>query len=233
MTGSATDSKAAPLVALPAEAPEPPLLQVKLVDEKVGFSVFASRAFDRGETIYRETIALQATHHPHRKGTRDAYERYCSLPDFRRNAMHGAFPTLAAVNGVEPDDAAGCRQLLGSLIVGGATVDICLTADEHKKMRPPPRTFPWWPRRPNARSETLSMSSERIFYSSPGSLSLQTASGLLTSPACLEWFCRYAFRLLPISTLNQRHDQAGVYLLSSLLNHRYVGSAMSRERSCG
>ena len=177
-------------------APRQPILQVKLVDEKIGFRVFALRNFTKGEQLYRERIALEATHHAHTNGTRNAYERYRRLSAARRDAMHGAFPALAAANRVDAETAAASRRLIPSRLVGAAAVvDIVVTAEQHIRMRPR------WPRRrrflgrrhSDARKETL------------------------------EWFARYAFRLEPSSTMSEGHSRAGVYLLTGLINHRCAG----------
>ncbi len=193
-----TTPSSQPSTAQTAESPSPPqtpVVQVKFVDAKVGFSVFALGSLQRGQQVYRESIVLQATHHAHPRGPRNAYERYRSLPALRRAAMHGAYPALAAANGVGADEAAGYRGLVGSLVQGGAgadTVDVAVTADQHRRMRRP------WPqplggRFRDARSQTL------------------------------EWFGRYAFRLDPADTFTGEPSQAGVYLLTGLVNHRCPG----------
>ena len=58
-------------------------LQVKLIDEKIGFRVFTLRGFTKGEQLYRERIALEATHHAHPNGMRNAYERSVKLKGLR------------------------------------------------------------------------------------------------------------------------------------------------------
>ena len=173
-----------------------PILQVRLVDEKIGFRVFALRSFAKGEQLFRERIALEATYHAHPKGTRNVYERYKGLSAARRAAMHGAFPVLAAVNGIDAKTAAASRQLIPSrLISPQAAVDIVVTAEQHMRMRPRQsrcrRFLGHW--RKDAKQETL------------------------------EWFTRYAFRLEPSSTVSQGRSQAGVYLLTGLINHRCPG----------
>jgi len=125
----------------------------------------------------------------------EAYHRYRGLSAARRDAMHGAFPVLAAVNGIDAQTAAALRLLIPSRLIGAAAVDIVVTADQHARMRPRQsrhRRFPGHTRK-DARSKTL------------------------------EWFARYAFRLEPSSTISQGHSQAGVYLLTGLINHRCPG----------
>ncbi len=176
---------AAPLASLapqPAEQ-QPTAVVVKIVDNRVGIRVFALRGFAKGEAIYRERISLEATHHSHPNGTRDAYEKYRGLASARRDAMHGAFPGLAAANNVDPDSAATCRSLIGSRLLGGASIDVRISADEYTRL---------W-RIAAARSSPSSSSSRlsfSAFSSRLGGSSRNDGRSRNTKRETLEWFSR-------------------------------------------
>ncbi len=132
----------------PIPTPYPPAdLQVRLNDNPaLGFCVYALRPFYRGETLFRERTALEATHDADRRGVRNVYQRYCGLSPERRHALHGSFPHLAWANGVDAHEAADARALVGSRLLrpakrGGSArnvtvLDIQLTAEDHMRMRP-------------------------------------------------------------------------------------------------
>ncbi len=196
------------------------MVQVRLVDAKVGFGVFALAHLQAGQQVYRERSALRATHHADSRGTRDAYERYLGLPPARRDAMHGAFPALAAVNGVAPDDAAEFRGLVGSLVRGGsAVVDTAITADEHRAAETAARRRLQSRRRLHHLSRALSRKKKKDVIDNSTRLERQEV---------LDWFGRYAFRLDLCSTFTvsgscHARSQAAVFLLTGLVNHRCRG----------
>ncbi len=168
---------------------------MRLVDERLGFRIFALQGFAKGEVIYRERIALEATHHVNPHGTRDAYERYLSLPKCRRDLLHSAFPALAAANDVDPGAADFSVGSIGAMLLGGRTVDVKITAEQHRRMGWTPASASWALARAwNGKKR-----------------------------ATLDWFSRYAFRLDPTATLTEGRYQAGVYLLTGLINHRCQG----------
>ncbi|EFW99513.1 set domain containing protein [Grosmannia clavigera kw1407] len=113
-------------------------LQVRLnKDPNLGFCVYALRRFDRGDVLYTERTAIEALHHPDHRGVRNVYQYYTNMSHERRAALHGAFPMLAWANGVDAYEAAEGRTLIGSrVITKGFNLDICLSAEDHIRMRP-------------------------------------------------------------------------------------------------
>ncbi|OAA60954.1 set domain containing protein [Niveomyces insectorum RCEF 264] len=142
-SSSATTSSSASS-AVPRDLSQPADLQVRLnVDPALGFCVYALRPFARGERLFRERTALEATHDADPRGVRNVYDRYCRLSPARKRGLHGSFPVLAWANGVDAHEAAAARTLIGSRILrdprsGGQrlVLDIALTAADHIRMRP-------------------------------------------------------------------------------------------------
>lgn len=128
--------------ARPHSPSQPPVanhaLQVRLnEDPNLGFCVYALRRFKCGDVLYTERTAIEAIHHPDHRGIRNVYLYYSKMSQERRSALHGAFPVLAWANGVDAYEAAEGRTLIGSRITTrGFTLDICLTAEDHIRMRP-------------------------------------------------------------------------------------------------
>lgn len=120
------------------DAVAPPDLQVRLNDDPaLGFCIYAKRAFRRGEVLFTERTALEATHHPDPRGVRNVYRYYSRMSPKRRKALHGSFPMLAWANGVDPFEAAEARFLIGSNVTTkGFVLDMALSAEDHMRMRP-------------------------------------------------------------------------------------------------
>ncbi|CAK7211955.1 hypothetical protein SBRCBS47491_001299 [Sporothrix bragantina] len=207
-------------------------------DPALGFCVYAARPYRRGERLFEERTALEATHDAHKEGVRNVYERYCQQSVERRRALHGSFPHLAWANGVDAQEAADARTLVGSLLTAtskGLKIDNRLTAADHMRMRPD------WGR---PAEETTGHVSGIVSSPKPAIRAKAALYGLFKKPLppqdvlsaedeaekkaraeTLEWFSRYAFRLKPEASFNKPggNYQAAVYLLTDLINHRCSG----------
>ncbi|CAK7563473.1 MAG: hypothetical protein SEPTF4163_001342 [Sporothrix epigloea] len=216
-------------------------LLVRLNDDPaLGFCVYAARPYRRGERLFEERTALEATHDAHKEGVRNVYERYCQLSAKRRRALHGSFPYLAWANGVDAQEAASARTLVGSLAKGRLVIDNRLTAADHMQMRPDRgRPAEEWP------GTRKSLAGPPPPPPKKASRAKTALYGLLMRPAAaqdvpsspeedaekraraetLEWFSRYAFRLKPEASFVKPggNHQAAVYLLTDLINHRCGG----------
>ncbi|CAK7270235.1 hypothetical protein SEPCBS119000_003984 [Sporothrix epigloea] len=212
-------------------------LVVRLNDDPVlGFCVYAARPFCRGERLFEERTALEATHDAHKEGVRNVYERYCQLSADRRRALHGSFPYLAWANGVDAQEAASARTLVGSL-AKGLVIDNRLTAADHMQMRPdggrPVEDGPGaLGKLGGSSSPKMAAKAKTALF---GLLKRPAVSQDVTSPELdaekraraetLDWFSRYAFRLKPEASFVKPggNHQAAVYLLTDLINHRCGG----------
>ncbi|CAK7270123.1 hypothetical protein SEPCBS57363_003944 [Sporothrix epigloea] len=212
-------------------------LLVRLNDDPaLGFCVYAARAYRRGERLFEEGTALEATHDAHKEGVRNVYERYCQLSAERRRALHGSFPYLAWANGVDAQEAASARTLVGSL-AKGLVIDNRLTAADHMQMRPDGgRSVEEGPGTPGSLAGTPPKKASRAKTALYGLLKWPAApQDVPSSPEedaekrarteTLDWFSRYAFRLKPEASFVKPggNHQAAVYLLTDLINHRCGG----------
>ncbi|KJR81748.1 uncharacterized protein SPSK_00853 [Sporothrix schenckii 1099-18] len=233
--------------ALPESSP-PADLQIRLNDDPaLGFCVYALRPYRRGERLFEERTALEATHDAHKDGVRNVYERYCQQSPERRRALHGSFPYLAWANGIDAQEAAAARTLVGSLLTSKGrqpVIDNRLTAEDHMRMRPDGGVRPTDAASPTAEKmdgpSTPVVAALRakaalrgLFKRSASLASLADADDDgVADPAdkraraeTLDWFSRYAFRLKPNASFAKPggNHQAAVYLLTDLINHRCGG----------
>ncbi|CAK7222424.1 hypothetical protein SEUCBS140593_004896 [Sporothrix eucalyptigena] len=228
-------SEAPPSGAASTPPPRPADLQIRLNDDPaLGFCVYVLRPYRRGERLFEERTALEATHDAHRDGVRNVYERYCQQSAERRRALHGSFPHLAWANGVDAREAAEARNLVGSLLTPTSknlVIDNRLTAADHMRMRPDwgidEHSVPVMPpTKPASRAKAALFG---LFHkraqqeSSAGSV--EDEAERRARAETLDWFSRYAFRLKPEASFVKPggNHQAAVYLLTDLINHRCGG----------
>ncbi|KAL1901926.1 hypothetical protein Sste5346_001631 [Sporothrix stenoceras] len=232
----------------PAQSPDtasprskPADLQIRLNDDPaLGFCVYALRPYRRGERLFEERTALEATHDAHPEGIRNVYERYSQMGVDRRRALHGSFPHLAWANGVDAQEAAAARTLVGSLLTPtsrGLVIDNCLTAEDHMRMRPDGGVLGNAGPAAEKKESAVAAPAQRakaafrgLFKRSSSTTSLAdlTDDEIVEKRArteTLDWFSRYAFRLKPEISFAKPggNHQAAVYLLTDLINHRCGG----------
>lgn len=227
-----------------ASLPKQADLIIRLNDDPaLGFCVYASRPYRRGERLFEERTALEATHDAHPEGIRNVYDRYCQMGVDRRRALHGSFPHLAWANGVDAQEAAAARTLVGSLLTPssrGLVIDNRLTAEDHMRMRPDGGVSggagPAADKKDKKESGVAApaLRAKAAFRglfkrsSSTASLADLTDEEIADKRArteTLDWFSRYAFRLKPEISFAKPggNHQAAVYLLTDLINHRCGG----------
>ncbi|CAK7214261.1 hypothetical protein SCUCBS95973_002078 [Sporothrix curviconia] len=139
-SNGASEIKGSTATEVTTSATKPADLLIRLNDDPaLGFCVYAARPFRRGERLFEERTALEATHDAHKEGVRNVWERYSQQSAERRRALHGSFPHLAWANGVDALEAADARTLVGSLLTPASkrlVIDNRLSAEDHMRMRP-------------------------------------------------------------------------------------------------
>jgi hypothetical protein len=232
---------------------EPPVVSVRFISKEIGISVFALRDFKKDDMIYSERTGFEAKHSDMRGGTRTAYEQYIKLPQDTLNALHGAFPRLAAANKgmcdalsprrplsqevpvdcsltdrltVDPGVGASHRHLIGSRIERGGSVSIDITEAQykHSELRNDMLFGP------EADVDLIVCvvggyegRTARWKRFCAKGLGLDHRPGKNPSRETVEVFNSHCFWLNPAATLSDEWDHAAIFCLTSLINHNCSG----------